>query len=211
MRPSPRPRAASAGNASVSLVRPLAADPRLADPDGARRARADDRARGRGRGARPRRRVRARAPLRAAAGLAVPAAGRDRRRARAGSRSAPPSSTCATRTRSTWPRRPRPPTCISDGRLQLGISRGSPEPALRGSEAFGYVPGEDETDADMARAHTTLFRHAIAGAGVVAADPRMTGSTGRAGDPAAVARAWPTGSGGEPAPARPPSGPRSRA
>ena len=29
---------------------------------------------------------------------------------------------------------------ISDGRLQLGISRGSPEPALRGSEAFGYVP-----------------------------------------------------------------------
>src|SRR6201746_2817643 len=29
---------------------------------------------------------------------------------------------------------------ISDGRLQLGISRGSPEPALRGSESFGYVP-----------------------------------------------------------------------
>ena len=43
---------------------------------------------------------------------------------------------------------------ISDGRLQLGISRGSPEPALRGSESFGYVPGEDETDADLARAHT---------------------------------------------------------
>ena len=30
---------------------------------------------------------------------------------------------------------------ISGGRLQLGISRGSPEPALRGSEAFGHVPG----------------------------------------------------------------------
>jgi alkanesulfonate monooxygenase SsuD/methylene tetrahydromethanopterin reductase-like flavin-dependent oxidoreductase (luciferase family) len=29
---------------------------------------------------------------------------------------------------------------IAGGRLQLGISRGSPEPALRGSEAFGYVP-----------------------------------------------------------------------
>ena len=43
---------------------------------------------------------------------------------------------------------------ISDGRLQLGISRGSPEPALRGSESFGYVPGENETDADMARALT---------------------------------------------------------
>src|SRR5665213_750399 len=28
---------------------------------------------------------------------------------------------------------------ISSGRLQLGISRGSPEPALRGAESFGYV------------------------------------------------------------------------
>ena len=67
---------------------------------------------------------------------------------------------------------------ISDGRLQLGISRGSPEPALRGSESFGYVPGEDETDADMARSHASLFRAAIAGAGVAQADPQMTGSTG---------------------------------
>jgi alkanesulfonate monooxygenase SsuD/methylene tetrahydromethanopterin reductase-like flavin-dependent oxidoreductase (luciferase family) len=66
---------------------------------------------------------------------------------------------------------------ISDGRLQLGISRGSPEPALRGSESFGYVPGENETDADLARAHTKLFRAAIAGAGVARSDPRMTGST----------------------------------
>ncbi len=66
---------------------------------------------------------------------------------------------------------------ISGGRLQLGISRGSPEPALRGSEAFGYVPAEDETDADLARAHTLLFRAAIDGAGVASADPQMTGST----------------------------------
>src|SRR5471030_957086 len=66
---------------------------------------------------------------------------------------------------------------ISDGRLQLGISRGSPEPALRGSESFGYVPGESETDADLARAHTKVFRAAIAGAGVAQSDPRMTGST----------------------------------
>ena len=65
---------------------------------------------------------------------------------------------------------------ISDGRLQLGISRGSPEPALRGSEAFGYVPGENESDADLARSHTELFRQAIAGAGVARADPQMTGS-----------------------------------
>src|ERR1041384_196632 len=37
---------------------------------------------------------------------------------------------------------------ISGGRLQLGISRGSPEPALRGYESFGHVPREGETDAD---------------------------------------------------------------
>ena len=67
---------------------------------------------------------------------------------------------------------------ISGGRLQLGISRGSPEPALRGSESFGYVPGENETDADLARSHTKLFRAAIEGAGVAPADTRMTGSTG---------------------------------
>src|ERR1700727_679571 len=59
---------------------------------------------------------------------------------------------------------------ISGGRMQLGISRGSPEPALRGSEAFGYVPGDGRTDADLARAKTALFLAAIQGAGVVRAD-----------------------------------------
>src|SRR6201995_4288443 len=63
---------------------------------------------------------------------------------------------------------------IAGGRLQLGISRGSPEPALRGYEAFGYRPAEGHTDADMARQHTALFRAAIAGAPVVQADPQMT-------------------------------------
>ncbi|HLW95749.1 MAG TPA: LLM class flavin-dependent oxidoreductase, partial [Solirubrobacteraceae bacterium] len=66
---------------------------------------------------------------------------------------------------------------ISGGRLQLGLSRGSPEPALRGSETFGYVPGEDHSDADLARAKTQLFRAAIAGAGVARAD---TGAGGAA-------------------------------
>jgi len=66
---------------------------------------------------------------------------------------------------------------ISGGRLQLGVSRGSPEPALRGAEAFGHAPGEGESDADLARAHTALFRAAIAGAGVAPADPAMTGTT----------------------------------
>jgi alkanesulfonate monooxygenase SsuD/methylene tetrahydromethanopterin reductase-like flavin-dependent oxidoreductase (luciferase family) len=64
---------------------------------------------------------------------------------------------------------------IAGGRLQLGISRGSPEPALRGSESFGYVPGDEQTDADLARAKTEVFRAAIAGAGVVQSDPAMTG------------------------------------
>ena len=64
---------------------------------------------------------------------------------------------------------------ISGGRLQLGISRGSPEPARNGASAFGYVPREGETDADMARRHAEEFRRAIAGAGVVEADPRYAG------------------------------------
>jgi alkanesulfonate monooxygenase SsuD/methylene tetrahydromethanopterin reductase-like flavin-dependent oxidoreductase (luciferase family) len=68
---------------------------------------------------------------------------------------------------------------LGGGRLQLGISRGSPEPALHGYQAFGYVPAEGETDADMARRHTELFRAAIAGAPVVATDPAMGGTGGR--------------------------------
>ena len=64
---------------------------------------------------------------------------------------------------------------LSDGRLQLGISRGSPETALRGSESFGHVPAEGETDADLARRHTEVFRAAIAGAGVAMSNPQLTG------------------------------------
>ncbi len=66
-------------------------------------------------------------------------------------------------------------TLLSDGRLQLGVSRGSPETALRGSEAFGYVPPEGTSDADLARDKTALFLAAVAGRSVVDADPRMTG------------------------------------
>src|SRR5579862_352873 len=67
---------------------------------------------------------------------------------------------------------------ISGGRLQLGISRGSPEPALRGPASFGYVPAEGETDHELARRHTEIFRAAIAGAGLAQADPMMTGHSG---------------------------------
>jgi alkanesulfonate monooxygenase SsuD/methylene tetrahydromethanopterin reductase-like flavin-dependent oxidoreductase (luciferase family) len=66
---------------------------------------------------------------------------------------------------------------ISGGRLQLGVSRGSPEPALNGAHAFGYVPPEGVSDADLAREKLRIFRAAIDGAGVVASDPRMTGAS----------------------------------
>ena len=62
---------------------------------------------------------------------------------------------------------------ISGGRLQLGVSRGSPETALNGSHAFGFVPAEGDTDADVARRKTEFFRAAIAGEAVVQADPAM--------------------------------------
>ena len=66
---------------------------------------------------------------------------------------------------------------ISGGRLQLGLSRGSPETALDGSQSFGYLPDDGQTDADLARAHTELFRAAIAGAGVATSNPVMTGQS----------------------------------
>ncbi|GAB2468725.1 LLM class flavin-dependent oxidoreductase [Jatrophihabitans fulvus] len=64
---------------------------------------------------------------------------------------------------------------ISAGRLQLGVSRGSPETVLRGAERFGYVPPEGATAADLARAKTTLFLEAIKGAAVAETDPDRTG------------------------------------
>ena len=54
---------------------------------------------------------------------------------------------------------------LAGGRLQLGVSRGSPEPAYRGAEAFGY-----SVDPEEARAKTALFRAAIAGDGLAPAD-----------------------------------------
>jgi alkanesulfonate monooxygenase SsuD/methylene tetrahydromethanopterin reductase-like flavin-dependent oxidoreductase (luciferase family) len=59
---------------------------------------------------------------------------------------------------------------LAGGRLQLGISRGSPEPAYRGADAFGYAPPEGMDDAELSRRKTELFRAAIAGGGVVHAD-----------------------------------------
>ncbi len=66
---------------------------------------------------------------------------------------------------------------IAGGRLQLGLSRGSPEPARHGARAFGYVPNDGETDADLARAKTARFRAALEGRGMAASDPAVTGGT----------------------------------
>jgi alkanesulfonate monooxygenase SsuD/methylene tetrahydromethanopterin reductase-like flavin-dependent oxidoreductase (luciferase family) len=66
---------------------------------------------------------------------------------------------------------------ISGGRLQLGISRGSPETVQRGYESFGHVPEDGQNDADMARTHTEILRPAIAGAGIAMSDPRKTRQT----------------------------------
>jgi alkanesulfonate monooxygenase SsuD/methylene tetrahydromethanopterin reductase-like flavin-dependent oxidoreductase (luciferase family) len=61
---------------------------------------------------------------------------------------------------------------ISGGRLQLGISRGSPEQVIDGFRYFGHVPPEGTSDADMARAHTSAFLEAIRGEGFARPNPR---------------------------------------
>lgn len=61
---------------------------------------------------------------------------------------------------------------ISDGRIQLGVSRGSPEQVIDGWRYFGFQPNENETDADMARRHTQVFLQAIEGEQFAQPNPR---------------------------------------
>jgi alkanesulfonate monooxygenase SsuD/methylene tetrahydromethanopterin reductase-like flavin-dependent oxidoreductase (luciferase family) len=61
---------------------------------------------------------------------------------------------------------------IAGGRLQLGISRGSPEQVIDGWRHFGYTPAAGETDADMARRHAEKFLEVIKGAGFATPNPR---------------------------------------
>jgi alkanesulfonate monooxygenase SsuD/methylene tetrahydromethanopterin reductase-like flavin-dependent oxidoreductase (luciferase family) len=61
---------------------------------------------------------------------------------------------------------------IAGGRLQLGISRGSPEQVIDGFRHFGYVPKEGLTDADMAREHAEKFLELLAGKGFAKPNPR---------------------------------------
>ncbi|MFB9378229.1 LLM class flavin-dependent oxidoreductase [Kineococcus gynurae] len=68
---------------------------------------------------------------------------------------------------------------LSGGRLQLGVSRGSPEPALDGPAAFGHVPRPGEDGGALARRHLAEFRAAVSGVGVAESNPRMTGRSFR--------------------------------
>jgi alkanesulfonate monooxygenase SsuD/methylene tetrahydromethanopterin reductase-like flavin-dependent oxidoreductase (luciferase family) len=61
---------------------------------------------------------------------------------------------------------------ISGGRLQLGISRGSPEQVIDGFRYFGYAPPDGTSDADMAREHTKVFLQVIQGEGFARPHPR---------------------------------------
>lgn len=61
---------------------------------------------------------------------------------------------------------------IAGGRLQLGVSRGSPEQVVDGYKYFGYDPGEGNDHAGMAREHTRVFLQAISGAKFAQPNPR---------------------------------------
>jgi alkanesulfonate monooxygenase SsuD/methylene tetrahydromethanopterin reductase-like flavin-dependent oxidoreductase (luciferase family) len=61
---------------------------------------------------------------------------------------------------------------IAGGRLQLGISRGSPEQVIDGWRYFGYAPRDGETPADMARRHAETFLERLKGEGFAKPNPR---------------------------------------
>lgn len=61
---------------------------------------------------------------------------------------------------------------ISEGRLQLGISRGSPEQVIDGWRYFGYELAEGETDADMGRRKALEFLERLNGVGFAKPNPR---------------------------------------
>jgi alkanesulfonate monooxygenase SsuD/methylene tetrahydromethanopterin reductase-like flavin-dependent oxidoreductase (luciferase family) len=61
---------------------------------------------------------------------------------------------------------------IAGGRLQLGISRGSPEQVIDGWRHFGYQPAEGQSDADMGRRHAEIFFDLLRGEGFARPNPR---------------------------------------
>ena len=61
---------------------------------------------------------------------------------------------------------------IAGGRLQLGISRGSPEQVIDGWNYFGYQPEAGETESDMARKHTEVLLDVLRGEGFAKPNPQ---------------------------------------
>jgi len=61
---------------------------------------------------------------------------------------------------------------IAGGRLQLGISRGSPEQVIDGWRYFGFRPSEGEGDADIGRRHAQVFLDLLRGEGFAEPSPR---------------------------------------
>src|SRR5450631_975998 len=61
---------------------------------------------------------------------------------------------------------------IAGGRLQLGISRGSPEQVIEGWRYFDHHPIEAENDADMGRRHAEEFLELLRGKGFALPNPR---------------------------------------
>jgi alkanesulfonate monooxygenase SsuD/methylene tetrahydromethanopterin reductase-like flavin-dependent oxidoreductase (luciferase family) len=61
---------------------------------------------------------------------------------------------------------------IAGRRLQLGISRGSPEQVIDGWRYFGYQPAEGRTDADMGRRHAEVFLDLLRGEGFARPNPK---------------------------------------
>jgi alkanesulfonate monooxygenase SsuD/methylene tetrahydromethanopterin reductase-like flavin-dependent oxidoreductase (luciferase family) len=61
---------------------------------------------------------------------------------------------------------------IAGGRLQLGLSRGSPEQVIDGWRYFGYQPAEGSDASEMARRHTEVFLEVIEGEGFAEPNPR---------------------------------------
>jgi alkanesulfonate monooxygenase SsuD/methylene tetrahydromethanopterin reductase-like flavin-dependent oxidoreductase (luciferase family) len=61
---------------------------------------------------------------------------------------------------------------IAGGRLQLGISRGSPEQVIDGWRYFGHTPQTGEDDTGMARRHTEAFLDVLKGQGFAKPNPQ---------------------------------------
>jgi len=61
---------------------------------------------------------------------------------------------------------------IAGRRLQLGISRGSPEQVIDGWRYFGYRPAEGQSDADMGRRHAEVLLDVLRGEGFAHPNPR---------------------------------------